>query len=186
MRLPIVFFLWRGFRHRLPRLAAASRLLLDPRGDDGGMGNGRLGGRHQTGREAARHQARHGSVHSEGRRREAPCDGIHRLSLQPSKRVRDLSHASGRDGVAGRVGGPRHTSCTDSSTGETHTGTSYIHQCVRSDASSETFRILRDYTAYLRQGRSQERPAEGRRPLGCRTAEDGGGSCEGAAPPAHC
>lgn len=105
---------------------------------------------------------------------------------QPSKRVGDLSHASGRDGVAGRVGGPRHTSCTDSSTGETHTGTSYIRQCVRSDASLETFRILRDYTAYLRQGRSQERPAEGRRPLGCRTAEDGGGSCEGAAPPAHC
>lgn len=34
--------------------------------------------------------------------------------------------------------------------------------------------------------RNQERPAEVRRPPGCRTAVGGGGSCEGAAPSAHC
>lgn len=39
---------------------------------------------------------------------------------------------------------------------------------------------------YLCQKRNQERPAEERRPLGCRTAVGGGGSCEGAAPSAHC
>lgn len=41
----------------LPWLAAASRLLLHSCGDDGRVGDGRLGGRHQAWREATRHQA---------------------------------------------------------------------------------------------------------------------------------
>lgn len=100
-----------------------------------------------------------------------------RFYSQPSKRMCDLSHSSGRDGVTSGVRAPGY-SCSTS-------GIQLIRAHLQKDRCPQT-EEGRCCAVYLCQERNSEMPAEERRPPGCRTAVGGGGSCEGAAPSTHC
>lgn len=106
------------------------------------------------------------------------------LYSQPSQRVRELSHPWGGDGVTGGVGAPGDT-CSTSGLGLGLVGFSWSEHIYRK-TDGDRQRKVDSCAVYPSQLRNQERPAVERRPPGCRTAVGGGGSCEGAAPSAHC
>lgn len=65
-------------------------------------------------------------------------------------------------------------------------GIQLVRAHLQEDKTAIDRRKVDSCAVYPSQGRNQERPAVERRPPGCRTAVGGGGSCEGAAPSAHC
>lgn len=85
-----------------------------------------------------------------------------------------MSHSSRGDRVTGSVRAPGYTCSTS--------GSQFVRATERQTDDDRCVEEDRCLIVYLCQGRNQERPAEEKRPPGCRTAVGGDGSCEGAAP----